>query len=289
MTRRFTAVQSSPSPWLKALLIFVCLVMLFPLYATIDLLWGARNMGYQIEDGNLVITYSWRSESIPLSELQSIEVIEPTGLVRVGGSSVPGHYSGRWRSRETGPLRLYATRLDSLVLLKTAEKAWGLTPTEPAAFVSALKSGTPGRFPVSGSGSPLAVAAPMLLLILVMVPGMVYILRLIYRFPKALTYELGADALVIETGWRPVRVPYREIESVEETTLKGWPVRMVGSELKGVHWGLFAWSAVPGKRIRLYATQLKPIVLIRAGKGNFGLSPADPAGFVQALQERIGR
>jgi hypothetical protein len=152
------------------------------------------------------------------------------------------------------------------------------------------RSGMQREFAVAApDGNPLLTTIPLYALILVLVLGAWFMVRLLNRFPRVLTYELGLEALVIETGWRPVRVPYAEIESVEETTLKGWPMRNVGTELKGIYWGSFTWSAVPGRRINLYATQLKPIVLIRAEKRSFGLSPADAAGFVGALRERFGR
>jgi hypothetical protein len=288
MPSRFRPVPVKLSGWLKLFLLFVSLVMLLPLYFSVETIWGAANLGYQVTGESLRITYAWRGATIPLSSIHSVEVIHPAGLSRIAGNNTPGLYSGRWSSRETGPLNLYATRLDSLVVVKTAEGSWGLTPAEPVAFTAAVKNGTAGIFPAAPAiGNPLVVVIPLFLLVLVVVPGIWWILRLVERFPKVLSYELGPSELVIETGWRPVRVPYSEIESVEETTLKGWPLRTMGAAMKGVYWGQFAWSAVPARRINLYATQLKPIVLIRAGKRSFGLSPADAAGFVAALRERI--
>lgn len=289
MSARFEAVPVKVSAWLKVLLLVVSLIMLLPLYFGVQTLWGAANLGYRVTGDALQIQYAWTRHSIPLSEITAVDLVQPTRLSRIAGSNAPGLYAGRWTSKETGRIILFATRLDSLVVVRTSSEAWGLTPADPAALQAAILSRTPAEFAVRpGGASPLLVVLP-LLLVLTLIPGTWWILRLIYRFPKALTYELGPSALVIETGWRPVRVPYNEIESVAETTVKGWPMRVYGSELKGVHWGLFSWSAVPGKRIHLYATQLKPIVLIRAGKRSFGLSPADAAGFVRALQERIGR
>lgn len=287
MPARFGTVPVLVSPWFKVLLLFVSLITLLPLYFGVEALWGASNLSYQVTDAELRITYAWHERSIPLSAIDSVEIVAPVKLSRVAGTSAPGLYAGRWTGRETGRITLYAKNLDSLLVVRTAAGAWGLTPADPAAMKAALLDRTPGGFPVrAAGGSPWLLLSPIFLVIILLIPGTWWIFRLIYRFPAALTYELGPSELVIETGWRPVRLPYSEIESVEATTLKGWPLRVYGSELKGVYWGLFRWTAVPGKRIHLYATQLKPIVLIRAGKRSFGLSPADSAGFVAALQER---
>lgn len=288
MTARFGAVPAKVNAWFKLFLIAIFLITLLPLYFSLEVIWGAQNLAYQVSGDSLEITYAWKRPSIPLREITSVEVVQPGRLSRVGGSSAPGLYSGRWSGPKTGRISLYATRLDSLLVVRTSEGTWGLTPANPEGMKAALLAGTPGDFPVYASGaSPWLTLSPFLLISLLLIPGTWYIFRLLYRFPARLSYELGPSALVIETGWRPVLVPYSEIESIEETTLKGWPMRMYGSELKGVHWGLFSWAAVPGKRIHLYATQLKPIVLIRAGKRQFGLSPADATGFVTALKDRV--
>lgn len=290
MTVRFGAVPVKVSVWVKVLLLFVILVMLLPQYFAVETLWGARNLGYRVTGDSLQITYAWKQPSIPVSEITSVEIVQPGKLSKLSGTGAPGLYEGRWTGRETGRITLYATRLDSLLVVRTEGGAWGLTPADPAAMKGALLSGTPGEFAAqAGSGSPWLIFAPLFLLILLIVPAFWWLMRLIYRFPQTVTYELGPAELVIKTGWRPIRIPYHEIESVTEESLKGWPIRLYGSELKGVHWGLFAWSAIPGKRIHLYATQLKPIVLIRAGKRTFGLSPADAAGLVAALKERLGQ
>lgn len=290
MTARFGAVPVKVNAWFKVFLLVIFLITLLPLYFSVEVLWGARNMGYQVTPDRLEIIYAWKRPSIPLGEITSVEIVQPERLSRVGGSSAPGLYSGRWTGPKTGRITLYATELESLLVVRTKDGAWGITPADPAAMRAALLAGTPGHFPVYTSGrSPWLALSPIFLIVLVLVPGTWYIFRLLYRFPARLTYELGRSELVIETGWRPVRIPYSEIESVEETTLKGWPMRAYGSELKGIHWGLFYWAAIPGKRIHLYATQLKPIVLIRARKRYFGLSPADSSDFVATLRGRMGK
>lgn len=290
MSARFGAVPVKVHPWFKLLLIFVSLIMLLPLYFGVEALWGASNMRYKVTGAELQITYAWHQRSIPLGEIESVEIVQPVKLSRASGTSAPGLYAGRWTGREIGRITLYARSLESLLVVRSAEGAWGLTPADPAALKAAILGRSPGDFPVLAvEGSPWLALSPLFLIILLLIPGTCYILRLIYRFPERLTYELGASELVIETGWRPVRVPFAAIDSVEETTLTGWPLRLMGSELKGVHWGLFSWAAVPGRRIHLYATQLRPIVLIRAGGRSFGLSPADADRFIRDLKERIGR
>jgi hypothetical protein len=288
-SQRFGTVRTKISVlWLKYLMLLLSLVMLLPLGLLFQTVRGAATMSYIIHPDNLVIRYG-SQHSILLSDIRAVGELHLTGLSRIAGTSAPGLYEGNWRSQETGPIKLYATHLDSVVVIITEGTTYGITPADPAAFIAALEKHQVGTFaPATPKGNPVVALLPMILLVLVLIPGLWIMMGYIWRFPERLTYELGDSALVIETGWRPVRVPYGEIETVEETTLTGWPMRLVGTSLAGLHWGSFSWSAVPGKRINLYATQLKPLVLIRAGKRSLGLSPADGDGFVSALRERIG-
>lgn len=94
--------------------------------------------------------------------------------------------------------------------------------------------------------------------------------------------------MTIQTGWRPVLVPYSEIVAVEIATPRGWPLRLMGTQVGGVLWGRFYWKAA-GPNLRLYATETKPLVLLRlTGERTIGITPAESDRFVEALRKRMG-
>jgi hypothetical protein len=290
MVQRFAAARPGPSWWWRLSLILIVATPLLPLFMLVQTAWGAQNMAYTVTPDALLIRYAWTEERIPLDQIQSVAIVHPTSRSRINGTGMPGLYEGRWTSAETGRITLYATRLDPWVVLTTADRQWGLTPSDPTAFLAALQQRQSATFAPAAPDRSGGWAFT-----LVMLPGLVvgpllwYIFYLIARFRKGLTYELGSDGLAIQTGWRPIFIRYAEIERAGEVSPTGGPSRLYGTCVSGCYWGAFTWYGV-AKRIQLYATRLKPIVLIetRAGR-SFGLSPEDAAGFLGALHERIGR
>jgi hypothetical protein len=290
MVQRFDAVRPGPSWWWRLVLILIVATPLLPLFLLVQTAWGAQNMAYTVTPDALQIRYGWTEQRIPLDQIQSVGLVQPTRYSRINGTGMPGLYEGRWTSEETGRITLYATRLDSWVVLTTADQKWGLTPSDPTAFQAALQLRQTATFqPAAPDRSGGWVFTLVMLPGLVVGPLLWYVFYLIARFRKGLTYELGPEGLVIRTGWRPVFIRYAEIEKAEEVSPKGGPSRLYGTCVSGCYWGAFSWYPF-AKRIQLYATRIKPIVLIQTKTGKmFGLSPADSAGFLGVLHERIGR
>src|SRR5690606_25304645 len=106
------------------------------------------------------------------------------------------------------------------------------------------------------------------------------------RLSGGIRYELAKEALLIYGSGRPVEVPYSSLETASSESPSGMPFRVMGVSLPGLHWGNYSWKQL-GPGLRLYATRLKPLVVIRAGKRTFGLTPQDDKGFVEALQRKI--
>jgi len=283
-------VRGSRSHLIPFLLILIVSVMVFVGVALTKDLYGALTMRYEVTGEALLIHYGFRTEEVPLDQISQTWVLaQPTRAVRLFGTSTSGLKSGRWRTAETGPLVLYATRLEDLVILETPGGKVGLSPADVAGFERSLSDRSPGNFAPAGSRGQVlrGMLLPFFFLALVLVLG---IGTLIYtkRFPDRLAYELGSDLLTIHTGWRPVRVALREVARAEVAEPKGSPLRIYGAHLPGILWGRFAWRQA-GPNLSLYATQTRPLVLLhlRGGK-TIGISPADRDGFVAALQRRIG-
>lgn len=288
MDERFAPHQVSSTRLLWLLFVPISLVMLLVLGITVKNLHGALTMNYNVTAGGLEIRYGITTERIPADQIRRIWTLEqPTGVVRTFGTSTAGLKQGRWTTAETGPILLYATTLRPLLVIETEQAKFGISPADPQALTAALDEGRPGSFaPLRVDGSLAGLWVPIWLTLLL--PVLLWVvLGKVFRFPKALQYELGPDGLVIETGWRPITVRYGEIEGVAIAEPKGWPLRLYGTQVTGVLWGKFSWRPA-GKNLYLYATRAKPLVLVQLAEKTIGITPADDEGFVAALQRRLG-
>ncbi|BAD41630.1 hypothetical protein STH2645 [Symbiobacterium thermophilum IAM 14863] len=251
---------------------------------------SALNMRYEVTPEALRIRSGFSTREIPLDEVTGVWRPEAlTGGVRKFGTSVPNLRTGRWRFNETGDITLYATRLETLVVVDTADGRYGVTPENPDAFTDALRSRLPAGFsPAGGSGTAAASMLIPLLLVAVAVPTTLYAVGLPSRFPQTLRYELGPDGLTIRTGFRPVQVRYADVERVEVASPKGYPIRIYGTAVGSLLWGKFRWPDA-GPNLYLYCTRMKPLVLLRLRDDRtIGITPEEDERFVAELRKRMG-
>ena len=289
MTQTFLPVQRKGSEWmLWLLLLFVSAILIFVLFMLGGDLAGMRTMQYEVTGQDLVIHYGWKSQQVPLDEIvKSWRLERSTEARRLMGTSMPGLKQGRWRLNETGQIILYATQLQPLVVVETADRRFGFSPADPDGFMQALTDRRPSSFkPIRQTdGSGLWAAVPVLLGFLVIGAALLTFWH-VTRFRRRLRYELGPDGLTIHTGWRPAQIPYREIRTAQIASPKGVPLRMMGTAVGGLLWGAFAWRAA-GPKLRLYSTRIKPLVLIHLAERTVGITPAEEEQFLKALQARL--
>lgn len=270
--------------WIFSLSMVV--LMGFVSWIAIRTAWGAATMVYEVTPSHVVITFGPDVIEIPRNELIGVQVIEePTRGRRIVGTSMPGLKEGSWSFAETGRITLYATTTHPLTVLETPERKWGISPDDPSAFVDAVNSGDARVFdPVAASSSSGIVAILVLSgLSVLLVVGVVIHMR---RVAGTIGYELGPDDLLIHGSFRPIRIPYKSISSVSIEEPTGVPFRTMGIGLPGLHWGSFSWKAL-GPNLRIYATRLKPLVVVRAGSRTIGITPEDDQGFVEALKRMV--
>lgn len=109
---------------------------------------GPSRMTYTVGAGRLRVETIFSSSEWPLSSLRA-RAYSPSSLWRVGGTAMPGYYTGRYRS-EGEPLRVYATDVRRGVLITGSERVF-VTPSDEAGFFEALRAGgarvdeAPGR------------------------------------------------------------------------------------------------------------------------------------------------
>lgn len=276
----------SAAGWL--LLLALPVVLLTALLVGSDL-YGALTLRYAVTGDEIIIHFGIQERHIPVAGIARVWTLEePAGAVRLAGTSTSGLKSGRWRIKQTGPIQLYATSLDHLVVIETREGIYGITPEGgEAAIARALSERRDETFLPTGGRSQALWGLLSPLLIVALVGGvLLFTFRLIDRFARELRYELGPDGLAIETGWRPIFIPYSQIREVDLASPRGSPWRVMGTQLPGVLWGRFSWKEA-GRNLSLYATQAKPLVLIRLTDKTIGINPEEGERFVEALRQRI--
>jgi len=290
VTETFYPPRPARSQGLKGVNFVTLAALILALAALGSSLLSALNMQYQVTAEALRIRSGLSTEEIPLDEVTGVWRPEAlTGGVRQFGTSMPNLRTGRWRFNETGSITLFATRLDTLVVIDTEERRYGVTPQDPDAFMAALEGRTPATFePLGGTGR---ISGTMIILVLVIVVGAaasMYAVGTAGRFPQMLRYELGPDGLTIRTGFRPVHVPYAEVEQVKVASPRGFPVRIYGTAVGSLLWGRFRWPDA-GPNLHLYCTRMKPLVLLRLRDDRtIGITPEEDERFVTELRKRMG-
>lgn len=293
ITETFYPPKPTSTHWLRIFRV-VSLVLLLLLTLPIgNGLLGAFTLEYRVTESAVQVRYGVRTEQIPLSEITRVWIVErPSKGVRLFGIGTPGLRTGRWRFAETGELSLYATELDQLAVIEYGSGGGlhrvGLTPAEPQALVDAVATGTPAILHPAGSPASAALGITVGFIIMLLAIAVVAItVSYAIRFARELHYELGPRELTIWTGWRPVRIPYREMTQVEIASPKGNPFKSAGTEVGGLRWGTFYWKAA-GPKLSLYTTRAKPLVLIRTKSRTVGITPEEDERFVEALRQRMG-
>lgn len=270
------------------MIVATLLISCLPLALTASSAWGYATLRYELTPSELVIVYGGSVTRIPRQSITAVQELRPTGGVRRMGTALPGLQQGKWSFNETGPITLYATARGGeppLTVLETAAGKWGITPQDAAGFRQALQTGQTGVWQPQRAGNawPAMLALPVFGLVILL--GVGGILLAFVPRPDRIQYELADDAVLVRGGWGPIRIPYDWIVAAEAASPQGAPWRLMGAALPGVYWGSFHWKQVGS--FNLYGTRCKPLVLIRTHRATYGLTPADEAGFLQALRARI--
>ena len=280
----FRATQARPH-WLLWLLI--CL-MLLPVWLSIRTVWGAATLQYELTPAELIIHFGPKTTRIDRDAITDVTLLEQVTKGRRNfGTGLPNLKEGRFTYAETGRITLFATSTRPLTVIATPDQKWGISPADATAFQRALTAGETGVFRPVASASTWGSVSTMILPVMISL-GVIGLLGFLLRMSRRIAYELGSDALIVHGGLSPVRIPYAKMEAVESASPGGFPWRSFGIGMPGLHWGYFSWKAAGG-RLKLYATRLRPLVLIRAGRQTYGLTPADEERFMAELAQRIAR
>lgn len=255
-------------------------------WAVLRTVWGAFSLHYTLTESALRIEYGPAEVQIPRGEIVAVDQINVTGGRRLFGTGMPGLQEGRWSFAETGRIQMYSTSTQPLTVVETKTGKWGISPSDPQTFADAVTTDATGEWdpvPTNAGTASLLLAAVVLLLLL----GTMALMVGVAVGARMITYVLEDERLEVRLGWVKVRVPYGEIRAVELAEPRGYPIKVMGTSMPGFYWGRFGWKGA-GAGLKLYSTQLKPIVLVRTGRHTYGLTPEDQEGFVAELKRRTG-
>lgn len=287
MTTVYEPARRRLPGWTKVVGLCLVLVCLLPVYFGVRSVWGLLTLRYELTPDNLVITFGPEQTVIRRTEVSRVATLRPTGGKRVRGTGMSNLQAGLWSFAETGRITLYSTTTNPLTVIETGAGKWGISPADPAGFERALAQGGTGVFEPAGGGGASGLVGPVLLALIAPAVGGGLAVYLV-RAWKGLRYLLTDQELVIETGWSRVGVPYTRMTGAESAAPGGFPLRLFGTGMPGLHLGSFAWKQA-GPNLKLYTTRIKPLILISAGKQTYGVTPEDGEGFLADLRRRIAK
>lgn len=122
------------TPWTTFILVIMPLVIYLG-----ALLFIIRS--YVLTDHSLLVQRLLWSNSIDLSQVRSVEVNPQamTKSIRTFGNGGLFSFSGRFRNKQLGPYRAFATKPKNSVVLKLGDRTIVVTPDQPQRFADELK------------------------------------------------------------------------------------------------------------------------------------------------------
>lgn len=123
--------------WYLSMLVLPLAILLFASLYTVR--------GYRLSGGKLIVQRLIWTTEVDLETLQAVEV-NPTAMqrsIRTFGNGGLFCFAGRFRNKQLGPYRAYATDPRRAVVLRLADKVIVVTPDHPAEFAAQLQN-TPG-------------------------------------------------------------------------------------------------------------------------------------------------
>lgn len=290
MKRQYRPANPRSLVWVWAIILLAMAALGAALWGLSNALGGALNMRYELTAQSLQIPYGVLQAHVERSAVTKVERMTLTGGSRLFGTGLPGLQQGRWRFNEIGPAKTYTTLRDPqpVLVLYTTPEPFVISPADPDAFLAAWNSGGTGVFePVDGRAWVGASIGVTLIGTLAVVLVSFFISLL--RSPKTMVYELDDEALLLKLSWfSKARIPLGSIRGVRVDSPKGSPSRIWGGDMPGLYFGSFTWRGI-GRNVRLFATELKPMVFIETATQIYGISPAERDEFVADLTQRMQR
>ncbi|HWP98310.1 MAG TPA: PH domain-containing protein [Syntrophomonadaceae bacterium] len=128
----FWGVQYSLGPHDLALKVMLYIPIYLVLAGFLYMLIGAFNIGYKIEEKNLIIYWGLTTMRIPWESIeQVIQVKGESNMYSIFGASWPGYMAGLYQAKGLGTVRMYGTQIHKgFIYVKSSNGFFGLTPAD---------------------------------------------------------------------------------------------------------------------------------------------------------------
>lgn len=216
---------------------------------------------YILGDTELVIKRYWRDIHLPLSDIQSVQLISPSEkktIWRSFGYSGPFGYFGFFTSSSYGKLKVFARRYDNWTLIATNRKKYVIAPND-LQLIDVIGKQI-GQAEANMQTPDIPAKSWHRLITVIIIAVVALILYLGYREP---TVEFNSSAFKLK-GMYGVNIPFAEIAEVDTINWQEMPaisIRTNGISLFQVNRGRF--RTVDGDYVRLSVySGVSPVIRI---------------------------
>ena len=125
-------LSAGSSDFSDVFVMFIVLLLFLAFYIV-----GPR--GYEINSKGVIIKRLVKDICIPRKNVYSVEILKNVKLIRtVGNGGLFGYY-GTYMDTDGSTVKVYATRFDCMVRLKTEDIVYYFSPKEPEVFMQAIE------------------------------------------------------------------------------------------------------------------------------------------------------
>jgi hypothetical protein len=276
-----------PSVVRIVLAVVIAAAALVPTGLLLRVVTGMSQVSYAIAGGALTVRSgdpTWGDRTVRLAEVTDVRVTDLRGGRRTSGTALPGYCAGHFSYEGLGGVWQATNCAGRALVVRSRDVGTPvlvLTPPDLEGFQAALAAGTDTivTLPPPDKG-PLTliawISAPIALIVTFMIGS------LMLFGPNRVRYLVGGGALVVRTMFGKKRIELAGARARAHVPARLW--RIAGTAMPGYFTGLFREE---GKNTRVYATDVKQMVLIEGGASEVRVlvSPEHLHFFLAALRD----
>lgn len=276
-----------PSVVRIVLAVVIAAAALVPTGLLLRVVTGMSQVSYAIEAGALTVRSgdpTWGNRTVRLADVTDVRVADLRGGRRTSGTALPGYCAGHFSYEGLGGVWQATNCAGRALIVRSRDVGTPvlvITPPDLERFQAALAAGTDTivTLPPPDKG-PLTliawISAPVALVATFMIGG------LLLFGPSRMRYLVGGGSLEVRTIFGKKRVALAGVHARPHVPTRLW--RLAGSAMPGYFTGLFREE---GKNTRVYATDVKQMVLIEGGADAVRVlvSPEHVEFFLAALRD----
>lgn len=286
-----------PSVLRIVLAVVIAAAALVPTGLLLRVVTGMSQVSYAIAGGALTVRSgdpTWGDRTVRLADVTDVRIADLRGGRRTSGTALPGYCAGHFSYEGLGGVWQATNCAGRALVIRSRDVGTPvlvITPPDLEGFQASLGAGTDAivTLPPPDKG-PLTliawISAPVALIATLMIGS------LLLFGPGRMRYLVGGGALEVRTIFGKKRIELAGVHACAHVPTRLW--RLAGSAMPGYFTGLFREQ---GKNTRVYATDVKRMVLLESASGASGgasavrvlVSPEHVEFFLAALRDEGAR